>query len=134
MMSRPSLSLIVLVVSAVAIVLGAANLVLLLTRTTTSKEIGDHTIRLVDLSDEVLNAQIRGPQGAAGVVGARGRPGARGKKGSPGLRGVPGVPGTNGTNGTDYGFEIGDLTTRVESLESQMDSICSTQVAVGLLT
>jgi len=83
-MRRHSLSIAALIASVLAVGFSAFVLVFTLTRPTTSARIKDHTIRLVDLSNDVVNARIRGPRGSRGLPGKSGQRGPRGKPGTEG--------------------------------------------------
>ena len=64
-----------------------------------SKQIADHSIRLVDLNGSAVKA-LRGQRGPAGADGAPGPQGPQGQSGAPGPPGSAGPAGANGANGT----------------------------------
>jgi Collagen triple helix repeat (20 copies) len=64
-----------------------------------SKQIADHSIRLVDLNSSAVKA-LRGQRGPAGPAGANGAAGPQGPAGPAGAAGPQGPAGTNGVNGT----------------------------------
>jgi hypothetical protein len=82
-----------------------------------SKQIADHSIRLVDLNGSAVKA-LRGQRGPAGADGAPGQNGAPGPPGPPGPAGPAGAPGLSGTfatstvlyiNGPDITLAPGEL-------------------------
>jgi hypothetical protein len=64
-----------------------------------SKQIADHSIRLVDLNASAVKA-LRGQRGPAGPAGANGAAGPQGPAGPAGAAGPQGPSGANGVNGT----------------------------------
>jgi collagen triple helix repeat protein len=73
-----------------------------------SKQIADHSIRLVDLNGSVVKA-LRGQRGPAGPAGADGAPGPNGAQGPVGPQGPPGQAGPAGANGANGTFDPGKI-------------------------
>lgn len=86
-----------------------------------SRDIANGTIRLADLSPEVLEALKAGPQGQTGPIGQTGSPGANGQTGATGATGAKGADAVSkqtafgqqfdgwGGNGCDPSEPVGDI-------------------------
>lgn len=64
-----------------------------------SKDIANHSIRLVDINPDTVK-ELRGQRGADGAPGANGATGAQGVQGLPGAQGAKGDTGSGGSTGS----------------------------------
>lgn len=92
------------------------------------------SVRLVGKKARCGKGQRKLSWGVAGPQGAPGAPGAPGATGAAGTPGQAGATGPQGQPGPGSGTQVGELLTRVETLEATLDGVTNEALTKALAT